>query len=835
MKQRILRLFLAGTLLLYSTSGFSINYTWNGSSNTLWTNSLNWTPAGVPAASDNVTISGGTPNNPALWGDATVTNLTMLTGATLYVVDYTLTTTGNANITNSTINSMGGFYYCNGTTNVFNSSTVNVNLFVNGGTWNINNCIFNTPVTLTKTGGAGVITSGGNTYNNPVSIINNSTYTIRLGVTNPDIFNATSSFENQSTGTISLAYNSVNTIFNGDITITSLTSLGYMNFGIAGGTSTLNNGFTILEGPSGFLGGTLEIRNLNQLGSSVVHSLDLTISFCCSSTILVLKLGPGNTFNGNVNFSASNILLNGGTYNGPSYTRFIKTFNGSATSNISDGGNTFNSPDTYITNSTSSALTLSNINPDDYNGNAHFIKGISGSNIHVAYNAVNTFAANIEVAGSTFSPLPIQFGYGTGSVVLDGSVNQVISRLNPITVAPPSITRLTTNKPSGSTLLLNTSVNVLNSLTLIKGIFNTSAGNYMILNNGATTSIGAPISFIDGPMIYINGSTSPTTLNLPVGKGGIHRPAILNVTHADATQVSYTAEMMNASAMALGYLLPPTINLVSYVRYWQIDRQAINNLVSANVTLYYGPDDVVTDPNNLSIAKTIGAGTSWFDMGGTGTAPVSGSITSIPFNTFSKFTLSNDLGGSNPLPVELVSFTAIPDTRKVRLNWITESEVNCDHFTIERSIDAVQYEGLNIVAGSGNSNEEHLYNQIDNNPYLGTSYYRLKQTDFNGSYYYSEPVSVTLKESDNFQIQIYPNPSNGIFNIALDGIESNLIEIKINDMYGKICYDQFHTITQHLSSLQINGDTFPTPGIYSIQIISGKEAWTSKLIYAQTE
>ncbi|MDG1475608.1 MAG: BNR-repeat neuraminidase N-terminal domain-containing protein, partial [Vicingaceae bacterium] len=88
------------------------------------------------------------------------------------------------------------------------------------------------------------------------------------------------------------------------------------------------------------------------------------------------------------------------------------------------------------------------------------------------------------------------------------------------------------------------------------------------------------------------------------------------------------------------------------------------------------------------------------------------------------------------LPIELLSYSVACTGNTVQLDWITASELNNDYFTIERSVDAINFEAIATVDGSGNSSSIHNYSWSDDNPINGTVYYRLKQTDFNGAFEY---------------------------------------------------------------------------------------------------
>jgi hypothetical protein len=100
--------------------------------------------------------------------------------------------------------------------------------------------------------------------------------------------------------------------------------------------------------------------------------------------------------------------------------------------------------------------------------------------------------------------------------------------------------------------------------------------------------------------------------------------------------------------------------------------------------------------------------------------------------------------GRSPIkPIELISFAAFPHSEGVQLEWITASELNNDYFTIERSQSGEGFEPVNTVRGAGTKSNQSKYSLLDSNPLAGTSYYRLKQTDFDGKSTYSDLVEVT--------------------------------------------------------------------------------------------
>lgn len=138
-----------------------------------------------------------------------------------------------------------------------------------------------------------------------------------------------------------------------------------------------------------------------------------------------------------------------------------------------------------------------------------------------------------------------------------------------------------------------------------------------------------------------------------------------------------------------------------------------------------------------------------------------------------------------PLPTELTSFKAKKTANNdVKLDWQTATEINNDYFTIERSVDGINWEVVEIRNGAGNSTAILNYEALDESPYRNTSYYRLKQTDFDGKYSYSQTESINLLENQlESNVEIYPNPTNGL--ITIEGNSFELEDIKIYNYLGQ--------------------------------------------------
>ena len=126
------------------------------------------------------------------------------------------------------------------------------------------------------------------------------------------------------------------------------------------------------------------------------------------------------------------------------------------------------------------------------------------------------------------------------------------------------------------------------------------------------------------------------------------------------------------------------------------------------------------------------------------------------------FTISSSSSPATPLPIELLYFNAQCETSNTKLIWATASETNNDYFSVEKSHDGSTFENIGNVAGAGFSNTLLPYSLIDDNPYSDITYYRLKQTDFNGNFTYSDIISSSCGYEAHISM-IVSQTENGIY------------------------------------------------------------------------
>jgi hypothetical protein len=278
--------------------------------------------------------------------------------------------------------------------------------------------------------------------------------------------------------------------------------------------------------------------------------------------------------------------------------------------------------------------------------------------------------------------------------------------------------------------------------------------------------------------------------------------------------------------------LPPTLDGVSNQRHFNIVKQPGGAIVlSGSVTLTYGEDDGVEDLESLRIASS-NAQEVWKDLGGTSepeeSGPDRGTITAPLTDdpTFGDFVLANAVGGENPLPVELISFRATRNQDETILNWSTASETDNKGFDVQRSTDGAEWLSLGFVPGHGNSLSRHNYQYTDQTTTNASIlYYRLKQSDLDGTYAYSRVVAVQTSRIPP-EISIYPNPVTDELHLRRSQ-PSQQLHLRIMNLLGQTVLEKHYAgntiiLTENLSWLPA--------GTYYLEITSDERRHSQKFI-----
>ncbi len=173
---------------------------------------------------------------------------------------------------------------------------------------------------------------------------------------------------------------------------------------------------------------------------------------------------------------------------------------------------------------------------------------------------------------------------------------------------------------------------------------------------------------------------------------------------------------------------------------------------------------------------------------------------------------------TDPLPIEMTtSLRAYLDGKTSVLSWRTATETNNSGFEVQRSKDGINWQRIGWQAGQGTITTLHTYTYRDHKPLFGTSYYRLKQVDFDGNFEYSNAVSLRYIPA---VVEISPNPVKDIFQVK--GIPQGTYQIQ--DTKGRII--QSGDIENDLS-IDISQEA---KGVYLISIHTENDIITRRII-----
>ncbi len=172
------------------------------------------------------------------------------------------------------------------------------------------------------------------------------------------------------------------------------------------------------------------------------------------------------------------------------------------------------------------------------------------------------------------------------------------------------------------------------------------------------------------------------------------------------------------------------------------------------------------------------------------------------------------------MPIVISLWKATNFDNSVLLEWSTASEENNDYFTVERSFNGVSWVAIGKVNGAGTTTVENFYSFEDKEPVEGISYYRLKQTDFNGEYSYSSVKCINRPKKPNDSFVVYTNHEANAFIVEGEVIAACPIEV-YSTTGARVYNVSFNTIS--VNKVLINVKDLPA-GSYFVKICNGSKA-----------
>jgi hypothetical protein len=653
-------------------------------------------------------------------------------------------------------------------------------------------------------------------------------------------------------GSISLQ-NVALTLSQGALTSTS-------TFDLAAGTSLTANGaaisasgsFNMNGGSANFTGGSLSAGalsvaagleifinavNLNVTGQATLNG---TLTFNSSTgtksvgSILVNDTGIWNVTQP-LNITVAGNITNNGVFTGdPGYGTSLYTLTStsgaiSGSNNLSIRDILINSPASYTNGSTNLAVGGS------LDGTGDFINGAGAT---LKYQGDNSTGSNFTIANFTASAIgnTVEFGHQSASqqwrATSSANNDYYNVTLNFTSTGDFQRLQLVNNVRVNGTLNIIAGDPVMNTYTLELGtdanVTGGSATEYIRQNS---TGFIRKYYASTGAALYLpigdNTNFSPIN-NFTLNSGTLGANPYIDFGVTDANHPD-----RNTDNTAAGGDDDGTVAVAYISRYWTTAGNDISNPAYEAELQYIDADVTGTESDMIAaLRRPITVGMSTFDdwlVAGTVNATTNRVLINKGDNFGNMYAMDNTMAR---LPIMLMSFEAKRVNRKVELRWETASEYNNEFFTIERSMDGQMFESILDIKGAGNSSSTLEYTAVDLDEIVGRVYYRLKQTDFNGTFDYSEIISLNLLSVAEGKplIKLFPNAvqAGGELNIVIQNRNgSSTYQLDMISLNGVSVLRRSFKIDQN-AILNLPLDL--KPGYYLIKISNSILSKTERII-----
>ena len=344
------------------------------------------------------------------------------------------------------------------------------------------------------------------------------------------------------------------------------------------------------------------------------------------------------------------------------------------------------------------------------------------------------------------------------------------------------------------------------------GIISEGEFNYVKWMVGNTTGTNYKIPWRDNT----TPSTEDVSVKFDIGTAGLAAGFFLASTY-DGVVDNLTYKPTPVANMTSG----ATVNASAWVidRFWSLidetsygaTKPALNNLIFTYVANEWGGQSITEA--NMRAQRWNTTVSAWQGLL-FGNAPVTPTQTTPALAAADLFSWWTLVDNSKPLPVEFLDLSANCERGDVTVKWSTATEQNSDYFTVERSFDGTNFSAIgNNIQAAGNSSTVQNYSFVDNDAYSGTSFYRIRETDFNGTYIFSANVTVNGCAGDD--VIIYNEDGGAAVNI--NATEDGQYNIEMYDMLGHKIINEIKNVTAGNNHIKLNAGNIAS-AIYVVKV-----------------
>lgn len=182
------------------------------------------------------------------------------------------------------------------------------------------------------------------------------------------------------------------------------------------------------------------------------------------------------------------------------------------------------------------------------------------------------------------------------------------------------------------------------------------------------------------------------------------------------------------------------------------------------------------------------------------------------------------------LPFTIDQFNGYYGEGLIQLKWSTFTEINMDHFNIERSTDGNNFRQIGKISAEGSNSENTNYSYLDISAERGSNFYRLAMIDNDGNYTYSKVITVSVDVKGITVSVVYPNPFSKRVQVKLDCQKPEQITIRVLDNAGVVVKSQIANLQKGENNIVIQNVAELPGGVYFLEVIGDHRSMKTKLM-----
>lgn len=351
-------------------------------------------------------------------------------------------------------------------------------------------------------------------------------------------------------------------------------------------------------------------------------------------------------------------------------------------------------------------------------------------------------------------------------------------------------------KTGGAGIKLSRSATIGSTLRFTTGTVELGGGN-IFLQPGAVFTGESETSRV---MSTMGGYVQITSM--------LNAPAAVNPGNLGVVLTS--PQNLGTTVIRRGHAAQTTGAGAGITRYYSITPANDNNLGATLRLTYLKAELNNVAENALTIWKSTDS-TTWTSVGATTLNPASNYVEVTGINDLSYWTLA----GTNPLPLQFLSFTAQCASPGAILRWQTAQEQNVHNFEVQFSPDGSAWTNHGALPAAGNSVSQQDYSFIDTaaDP---SGFYRIEEVDDNGNAQYTSVKHLNCSLIGG-SLEAAPNPAHRLLTVNLNLTAANRVTVSVFDNRGALLLRQFNSLNSGPNQFTVDMGGL-VPGMYFLHL-----------------